>query len=190
MRKKQPTSTTYESDNVFFQQFYAENKGFIYYIARKYVSNPNECDDLVQETIVRLIKNISTLKNMDRCKITKYIVLTVRAAFLDQIKRNKKENVVYLDNEVLEDLMAKELILGDLDQQLHAKTIVAKLKSELPRKDWILLEGKYLMGLSQEELGNLIGISSDSVRMTLHRAKLKAKQLLSEYGVMGGDKNE
>lgn len=86
--------------------------------------------------------------------------------------------------------MAKELILGNLDQQLHAKTIVAKLKSELPRKDWILLEGKYLMGLSQEELGNLIGISSDSVRMTLHRAKLKAKQLLSEYGVVGGDKNE
>ena len=190
MRKKQTPNTTDESDNVLFQQFYAENKGFIYYIARKYVSNPNECDDLVQETIVRLIKNISTLKNIDRCKTTKYIVLTVRAAFLDQIKRNKKENVVYLDNEVLEDLMAKELILGDLDQQLHAKTIVAKLKSELPRKDWILLEGKYLMGLSQEELGNLIGISSDSVRMTLHRAKLKAKQLLSEYGVMGGDKNE
>lgn len=189
MRKRETPIPIKKEDEAFFQQFYDENKRFLYYIARKYTTDTNECDDLVQEAVVRLINNIPTLRDMSRCKIAQYIVLTVRTAFLDLQRRKKKENIIYFDDKVLEEMMLEALIPVDLEQQMESKSAVAKLKAELSKKDWTLLEGKYLLGLSQEELSRLIGVSPDSVRMTLHRAKVKARQILDKDTIIGGGKN-
>lgn len=189
MRKREAPIPMKKADKVFFQQFYDENKRFLYYIARKYTTDTNECDDLVQEAVVRLINNVPTLRNMSRCKIAQYIVLTVRTAFIDLQRRRRKENIIYFDDNVLEEMMIETLTPVDLEQQMESKSAVAKLKDELAEKDWAVLEGKYLLGLSQEELGCLIGVSPDSVRMTLHRAKLKARQILEKDGIKGGDRS-
>ena len=67
---------------------------------------------------------------------------------------------------------------------------VAKLKEELPQRDWLVLEGKYLLELSQEEISNLIGVAPDSVRMVLHRAKEKARSILKQEVAVGGEEYE
>ena len=57
-------------------------------------------------------------------------------------------------------------------------------------REWILLEGKYILGYTHEELGALIGVAPNSVRMILCRAKEKARSILSNGRRRGGKHDE
>lgn len=46
----------------------------------------------------------------------------------------------------------------------------------------LLLEQKYVLGWSDNELASMLGIQPQSVRMRLTRAKRKAIQLMKEQG--------
>ena len=183
MRKRKNPVPLEAEDKAFFMHFYEENKNFIYFVARKYASNPGDCDDLVQEATVRLMRNVSSLRNTNSCKWAKYIALTVKTAYLDILKRKNKENLIYMDNEALEALMTEKLEEQDFEQHVSASDTVARLKDSLSARDWAVIEGKYILGLSQEELAAMFGISPDSVRMTLHRARENAKAVLEKIKV-------
>lgn len=189
MRKRKEHQPLEASDKAFFQQFYEENIRFIYHIA-KGCSNGADCNDLVQNTLLRLMNNISTLKEIDRCKTATYIVLTVRTAYLDSERHKRKENLLFWDNESLEALMLEKLLPVDRDDELANRQAINKLKDVLSPREWCVLEGKYIIGLSQEELGSLIGVVPDSVRMVLHRARRKARSILEADAVMGGEEHE
>lgn len=190
MNKKKKANPLELSDKAFFQAFYEEHIRFLYYLARKYAPNSDECDDLVQDTIVRLMNNTAVLRQIDRCKAAKYIDLTIRTAYLDRERHRKKERIIFLDDKSLEKLMIERLLPEDIDQELSASLAVEKLKRELPARDWIVLEGKHFLGLSHEELSALVDSTPDSVRMLLHRAKEKAKAILAENDGKGGDTHE
>lgn len=187
MRKSKAASPISTSDQAFFQKFYEDNKKFMYYIAGQYTSSQADREDIVQDAIVRLIKNISTLRKLDGCKIAKYIVLTIRAAFLDNERRKHGSITLFLDDATLEALIKAEVIISgnitDIDNRLE----VDWLKQRLAPRDWLVLEGKYIMGYSSEELGRMLGVAPDSVRMILSRAKKNARNILQRDMRIGGE---
>ncbi len=165
-------------DRQFFEALYEEYKNFMFYSARKYVNSQSECEDLVQDAVERLLRNIVTIRKIPSCGLRKYIVLTIKAAFLDGEKRKHRDIPVCLDDETIEILVKEDIIVARDWYDLSTVLNVERLKNELPIRDWIVLEGKYIMGYSQSELAHIIGVSSDSVRMIICRAKRKARQIL------------
>lgn len=186
MRSQQDRMPLSEKDRDYFYHFYETQKNFIYYIARKYVSSQVDCDDLVQETTLRLLNNISTLRAMSHSKTAKYIALTVKSVFLDMERRKHGSKTYFLSDEILEILLEAELLPGDDISDLSSRMAVESLKRSLPPRDWIALEGKYLIGYTQEELAPMLGVSPDSVRMILCRAREKAQMILHSEMKDGG----
>lgn len=178
MRKRKDRHALPDADTLFFQKFYEDNKEFMYYIARKYAPNPSDCEEVMQEATLRLIHNIASLQNLNENKIAKYVSLTVKSAFLDCEKRKHHDTLIYLENDAIEALLTERDPQNDLDVMMADVLSVEKLRKSLPPKDWTVLEGKYMLGYTQEELGNILGISPDSVRMALHRAREKARVIL------------
>ena len=187
MRKRTEQRPLGESDKTYFQHFFEENKKFMFSVAMRYARNKADCEDLIQESLLRLMRNISTLKEINRCKTATYIVLTIRTAYLDSEKLKRKENLIFMDDESLEALMVEKFLSLDRESAISSKQAVDKLKTVLTPREWCILEGKYILGLSQEELGSLIGVAPDSVRMVLHRARTKAKAILKEDAARGGE---
>lgn len=177
------------ADKEFFHMFYEGNKNFMFYIARKYVSSQADCEDIVQETIVRLINNIPILRELSRNKIAKYIALTIRSVFLDNEKQKHGDKTLFLNDDMLEALIKAEVLIADGIPDLSARMEVEQLKQSLEPRDWIVLEGKYLMGYTQEELAPMLGVSPDSVRMILFRARENARKILQREMQIGGDNN-
>lgn len=167
-------------DKAYFENLYKEYKSFMFYLARKYVNSQSECEDIVQDTVERLLRNISVIRKISGCQLRKYIVLTVRAAYLDGEKRKHGDISVNLDDTTIEAWIKADLIVPN-DEYDFSSFDIERLKRELPLRDWIVLEGKYIMGYSQNELGKLIGISPDSVRMIICRAKRKAREILHSH---------
>lgn len=172
------------SDRVFFQQFYESHKGFFFYIARQYAPIQSDCEDLVQEALMRLMNNIPTLKTLTPNKAAKYIALTVKTAYLDLEKRKYSANEVATEDTLLMRLLDQDALSHDGESISNA---ILSLKESLPARDWLVLEGKYILGYSQEELAGLIGVSPDSLRMILTRARKKAKEILLSGDENGGD---
>lgn len=189
MRKPKKMDPISPSDQAFFNDFYSKYSKFMFYTARKHTTSKAECEDIVQETVVRLIGNISTLRDMSDYRCVKYIALSVKSAFLDIEKLKRQDFAVPMDDEMLEALMKADILSPKDMPDLTAKTNIALLKKELSPRDWIVLEGKYILGYSQEELGQMIGVSPDSIRMILSRAKKKARMILRP-DIEGGEKNE
>ena len=189
MSKRKKYDPMERDDKIFFQSFYEEYKNYMYYIARKYVTVVEDCEDLVQDTIIRLMHNIPTLRQLSRFKIAKYISLTVKSAYLDSEKIKKKDDLIFLDDAEMEAIMIEQFHITGSDQVVAAREAIQKLKKELPARDWLLLDAKYNLGLSQEEIGRLVGVAPDSVRMLLYRAREKAKQILDPEEVKGGERN-
>lgn len=175
LRKRQKIPISPE-DKVFFQNFYEENKGLLYYTAGKYADVPADCEDIVQDALLRLMCNVKTLRNLNRFQSAKYISLTVRSASLDLTKRRNISLEVPMDEVLLEAMLEQDPLLGTEPTDLRMELI--HLKQSLSRKDWMVLEGKYILGYDQEELSKIIGVSPDSIRMTLSRARAKARSIL------------
>lgn len=90
MRKPKKMEPISPGDQSFFNDFYDQYSKFMFYTARKYATSKAECEDIVQETVVRLIGNISTLRDLSDYRCVKYIALTVKSAFLDIEKRKAR----------------------------------------------------------------------------------------------------
>jgi len=178
-----------ESDHAFMDAFCDAYTGFMYHIASKYTASHEDREDIVQEASIRLVKNVSALRRTPQEKILKYITLTVRATYLD-MQKHKWNLVIPVDDQALEELLCEVLLEEKTFAEVSAKLDVERLKNELPTKDWILLEGKYLLDLTWEELGALVGVNPASVRMMLSRARKTAEKILMKPVHKGGRKHE
>ena len=68
---------------------YEQYKNYMYSLACKYASEHQDCDDIVQDAVMRLIHNSDTLGRMDEGQVVAYINLTVRSAALDLLDHKK-----------------------------------------------------------------------------------------------------
>lgn len=165
-------------DRQFFEEMYEEYKNFMFYSARKYVYSQSECEDIVQDAVERLLRNITTIRALPSSGLRKYLVLTIRTTFLDSMKREHGNLSMFLDESTIDVFVTDEVNLSINSDGYSSISDVERLKRELPKRDWFVLEGKYIMGYSQSELAQMIGVSPDSIRMIICRAKKKARTIL------------
>ena len=175
-------------DKSFFLQFYEENKGFLFYTAQKYTSDATVQEDIVQDTVLRLLKHIDTLRTLDRNRALKYVALTVRSSFLDQERKKHGAKEMSMDDETLEALL-REIPAARSSDPFSVHLEVMALRQSLPARDWMVLEGRYLLGYSYEELAGQLGLTSDNIRMIVSRAKEKARKLLLGTSEKGDSTN-
>lgn len=175
MFKKKKVISSADSKE-FFQQFYEENKAFLFHIASQYAASIAERDDLMQEALVRLLRKAGVLREMGRTETASYIALTVKTVFLDMERRKCKERLVELDSETVEALLGRYSLE---EPDLFANLEVEKIKKGLSQRDWLALEGKYILGYSHRELSELLGVDGGTVRSLVSRARKKAKRILA-----------
>lgn len=180
---------TYE-EKEFFTRFYTEHIQLLYFFARSYV-DADECDDVVQDVVERLLKQASTIRKIadEPGKLAYYINVTTRSAVVDRYRSDHRETIITvspdeIDDEVRQQSSTQQMPFEDdyWDIQL--------LKEKLRPKDWKLLAGKYMVGYSDEELSRTYGCTKDSIRMALTRARRAARIILFGNDEKGGESNE
>ena len=170
MKKKQ-TAPLSPGNRVFFREFYEQYKDFLFYIAGNYANSPSQREDLVQDALVRLITNADTLRGLTHGQKAKYIQLTVKAVWLDRQEPHRLEDLLALDQAMLEACRGPEAATV-------AGEAVQALREGISPRDWMALEGKYLLGYSHRELGELLDVDPHTLRSLVSRARKRAKKLL------------
>ena len=163
------------AEDGFLAAFYEQYRGYLYYTARKFTESPQDCEDIIQDTMVRLLRNEENLRQLQGNQAATYLYLTVRSVFADRQSRVREQAA---EDHVLE-LAQVSREDGRTEDGLTAKWDAQILKQQLPQRDWQMLELKYIAGYSDQEIAAEMGCSAGSVRTLLSRVRRRAKSLLT-----------
>lgn len=160
----------------FMVDFYKQNKTYMFHIARKFSESHAECEDAIQDAMVRLLRNADSLRQLSSNQVDMYLFLTIRSVFADR-QRKTQERMFPTPDATLEVLQAEQD--PGHEDNINAMWDTAILKEQLSAKEWRLLELKYIAGYSDQEIAKEIHCVPDSVRTLLRRARNRAKAILT-----------
>ena len=184
MRRKREINRLTAEERTFMETLYENHKKTMYYVALRECHDHHLANDLMQDCLVNLINNISTIRKLDCCKIDAYIVITIRRLYINYLKKESKVTLLPIEEPSVATEASErvaETELGKADIKLDLEMLLEQLSA----RDRLLLQSKYLLGMTDEELAAAFDCTSHSIRSLLSRARKRAKLigLMSEKGV-------
>lgn len=173
-------------DQEYMIHIYLKYERLMYKTAGKYASNRQDCEDIVQESIARLIQKIDYLRRIERCVLPSYLVSTVKNTSINYLKQRALLEK-YRDS-FTGGPETQAFDVTDFAQLIHHKTQISEMWEQLSPEIRFLLEGKYILGYSDLELAEYLECRPNSIRMKLTRARRKALEILKQQEE--GENNE
>lgn len=180
-------------DSAYMVSLYLKYKSLLFQKASIYTKDPYAQEDIVQETLLRLMKYVPKLRSLEQAALVAYLTLTVRSTALNyfQTERRDSLNAIPLPDDYDEQervridspvqLSLEERVLeGCRDQELH------KVISRLSERDQLLLTGKYFLELDNYELADILRVKPSVMRVLLFRARNRALKELIKEGILRG----
>lgn len=172
-----PSRILSEDDQEFMIDLYQKNYYQMTSICNRYISNPDERQDVIQAAMLSLIKKTDMLRTLDPCALIAYVHVTVRNTAVNFLRKKA------MDKKLMERLdQLQSMDISDTDDMflnLWYQMQFQLLWSQLPEKDAFLLAGRYIWGYSDSELAEQFHCKASSIRMMITRARRKAADLLN-----------
>ena len=170
-------------DREFMSQLFLDFHRLMCHEARKIAKNDWIAEDIVQDTLLKLIDKASLLRTLPRRKLVNYIISATKNTTYNYLRKKAHEDLLSFD-----ELGNTELDLSE-SYKWNIETIVilhddlgrlSHIWEKIDKRSQYLLEGKYILGKSSAEMAIDLGIQPDSVRMALTRAKQTAYKFITE----------
>ena len=174
-------------DQDIITEFFLKHKLLLYAEARKYLATQEDVEDIVYESLVRIMDHMDKFRELLPLERIRYSKAIVRNLSFTYLKRSNKFSTTSFEDVDLY-LTVEESQLPDnvVFQQLQLEKI-RTIWAAIPVEDRLLLEQKYLLDWKDKELAERLGVKPQSVRMMLTRAKRKVIRLMQEQGFQVSD---
>ena len=156
-----------------YQDYYERVKKFIFAL----VKDEWVADDLIQETFIKVQKNLNQLK--DEAKISSWIFRIAYNLCQDHFRKisqlSKREHVPAEERQFL----TEPLFQKEFEQHQMGACIQDKIRL-LPESYQTVLVLFDLMEFNHQEIAEILDISVENVKVRLHRARKKLKAILEK----------
>ncbi|MDC6389477.1 RNA polymerase sigma factor [Maribacter sp. PR1] len=165
-----------ETQSNAFEVLVTNYKERLYWHIRRIVLNHDDADDVLQNTFIKVYRNIDGFKGDSKLFSWMYRIATNEAlSFLKQ--KSKKLGLTdgeYKDH-VIENLQADVYFEGD-EIQLKLQKAIATL----PEKQKLVFNMKYFEELKYEEISDILDTSVGGLKASYHLAVKKIESFLKE----------
>ena len=163
----------------FLSWLYEQYSDYIYKLAWDSCSEPQDIDDLVQTVWEKLISKEQALQTLDKPQQLNYISKTMKNTLREEARR-KKLLTCSLDSVVGCSTDPIGFIDDAIDQAIQLR-VFREVWPQINEDIRELLERKYDLNETDEEIAQSMGIKPASVRMYLSRARKQARKILNEH---------
>lgn len=165
-----------EKPDLAFQNLVEKYQERLYWHIRKIVIDHDDADDVMQNTFVKVWKNLNSFREESSLFTWLYRIATNES--LTFLNSKKKRSVLPL-NEVsdylLENLESDPYFDGDEIQKSLQKAIL-----ELPEKQRLVFNMKYFDNLKYNEMSEVLDTSVGALKASFHHAVKKIEDYLSK----------
>jgi RNA polymerase sigma-70 factor (ECF subfamily) len=146
----------------------------IYWHIRRLVIDHDDADDLVQETFVKVWKNLHNFRADSQLYTWIYRIATNESiTFLNKKKTKNNVSLDDVDTDLSETLASSTYFDGDKIQRKLQNAILT-----LPEKQRIIFNMKYFDDMKYEEISEVLGTSVGALKASFHIAVKKIEAIL------------
>lgn len=171
-----------EAERKSIEELYKTYKYQCFYMALKRVNDKAAAEDIVQETFVQIIKHRKRYLKLSSKDFERLLVIIVKNKVIDYMRRERPD-VLSLENDVYYELTSEEALPEDIVISRQEFELAREAISRLDEMSRIILEYKYLLDASYEEIADMTGMKCKTVEMRLYRARKKIKEMMEQNGV-------
>lgn len=148
----------------------------LYWHIRRIVLDHNDTDDVLQNTFIKVYRNIDSFKGDSKLYSWIYRIATNEAlSFLKSKSQKLQINNQKLMGKAVEDLKADIYFEGD-EIQLKLQMAIATL----PEKQKLIFNMKYFQEMKYEEISEILETSIGGLKASYHLASKKIETFLKE----------
>lgn len=173
-------------DKRAFAKLVDENSDHMYRLALKLTGNPQDAEDVVQETFIKAYNHIERFEGRSKISTWLYRIATNEALML---LRKRKDGITHIDEGIETEkgdvlpiqivdwccLPEKEIMT---DETRRIMQEAALQLSDSNRAAFLLRD---VEGLSTKEAADALDISESALKVRLMRARLQLREELSDY---------
>jgi RNA polymerase sigma-70 factor (ECF subfamily) len=178
-----------QGDRAALAEIITSHQSRVYNVALRMCGNVEDAEETLQETFFNALKALPRFEG--RSQLSTWLYRIASNACLSRRRRGASQPETISMNETGEveedgDFTPKFFIdwsQAPEDELLTAElqAVMAQAITQLPSSLRIVLIWRDLEGLSTEETAEVLGLSEGTVKVRLHRARLKLRELLSSY---------
>nr|WP_276681496.1 sigma-70 family RNA polymerase sigma factor [Empedobacter brevis] len=151
-----------------------QHKGILHKVARMYMDNSENQNDLIQEIVLQLWKSFERFEGNSQFSTWMYRVSLNTALTYFKKEKKKEERHTFIENLDQVD----EVDSGEKETQLE---LFYKAVHELNKVEKALIF-LFLEGQSHKEIASNLGITEVNARVKLNRTKEKIQNIIKKYG--------
>ncbi len=163
-----------EAKQTLFLELIDQHKGILYKIAKMYMDNSEDQNDLIQEIVLQLWKSFDRFEGKSQFSTWMYRVSLNTALTYFRKEKKKADRHTFLENIDQVD----EMDSGEKETQLE---LFYKAVHELNKVEKALIF-LFLEGQNHKEICMNLGISEVNARVKLNRTKEKIQIIIKKYG--------
>lgn len=170
-----------EDDRAFMAELYEKYGRLMLAQISRLISDRWDADDVFQITLEKLIDHIDTLRALEPRRLVCYVAAAARHNAVSYLRRAERESAPSLDDE---DWSAGRAVQGGPSAEeavlsREQARRMAELWPQLGEKTRYLLEARYILGMSTQEIADSLHLRADTVKVQLSRARRQARSLLA-----------
>jgi len=175
-------------DLAAFEQLVRKYQPYAFSLAMKFLCDEAEASDVVQDSFLRVWKNIDRYD--PKQKFTTWLYKIVVNLCVDRFRALKRSRSIFLSRD-------RDLVMEDLPDERDWETvcshgqlaeIIRTLSCQLSRKQRLVFTLRDLQDLTVEGVVEITGLSIGSIKTNLHYARKSIRDVLvRHYGVVRGD---
>jgi len=163
-----------ESVQVAFRQLVGEYKERLYWHVRNMVKDHEDTDDILQNTFIKIYRNIGSFKGESKLYSWMYRIATNEAiTFLNSKAKKLQVTSEDLQNHLINNLESDIYFEGD-EIQLKLQRAIATL----PQKQQEVFNMKYFQELKYREMSLILDTSEGALKASYHIAAKKIEEYL------------
>lgn len=153
------------------EQFYHTYRSLIFRTAARLCRTQEDLDDLIQDSLLRFLQNLTYYTNRAPDETSALIVLTIRSQNIDTFRRLHPEKWADWEDEAIEVTVS---LKREAESRAFRRSEILLLMEALESEDRYLLQSYYIAGTSIRALAKSLHITTSAVHMRLLRAKERA----------------
>ncbi|HRE40231.1 MAG TPA: RNA polymerase sigma factor [Ignavibacteria bacterium] len=185
-------------DENSFKSFVNEYKDKAYSLCIKILKNPEDAEDALQESFLKLYRALLENQFESKSKLSTYFYSIVYNSCIDAYKKKRKMsfNMISIDIESGDFSDGDELVSGlkdkiseydglntEQENKFNSNISIELIENyinNLPQQYSVILNMFYLNDLSHDEISNILKLPIGTVKNRLFRAREKLKELILE----------
>lgn len=157
-----------------FRELLGQYKERLYWHLRNMVKDHNDTDDILQNTFIKVYRNIDKFKGESKLYSWMYRIATNEAiTFLNKKSRSLQLSSDELQNKLIDNIESDVYFEGD-EIQLKLQRAIASL----PQKQQQVFNMKYFQELKYREMADILDTSEGALKASYHIAAKKIEEYL------------